>query len=87
MDAGYYLPPFKCVNIYFMKALMGRKKRALKNSEVRHLSVPQYDTLSISKLLDFMAAYAAVEDFLPEARDISMLPRQWLINVGFAIIG
>ena len=75
VDAGYYLPPYKCVNIYFMKALLSRKKRALKNDQVKHLSVPQYETLTISKILDFAAAYPVVEDFLPEPRDIPMLPR------------
>ena len=45
------------------------------------------ETLTISKILDFAAAYPGMEDYLPEPRDIPMLPRQWLINMCHAIIG
>ena len=87
VDVGYYLPPYKCINVYFMKALMSRKKKALKTTDIKHLYAPQYDSLSVSKLLDFAAAYSAVEEHLPEPRDIPLLPRQWILNVCFALIG
>lgn len=70
-----------------MKALMARKKKALKTSDMKYLYAPQYDTLSISKLLDYAAAYHAVEEYMPDARDIPMLPRQWILNICFSIIG
>ena len=87
VDVGLYLPPYKCLNVYFMKALVAGKKKAIKTTAVRHLYAPQYDTLSVGKLLDFAAAYAAVEEYLPEARDIPLLPRQWVLNVCFTVIG
>ena len=87
VDVGYYLPPYKCINVYFMKALMSNKKKALKTTAVKHLYAPQYDTLSVGKLLDFAAAYPAIEEYLPEARDIPLLPRQWVLNVCFTVIG
>ena len=87
VDVGYYMPPYKSVNVYFMKALMSGKKRAIKTNDVRHLYAPQYDTLSISKILAFAADYPAVQEYLPEARDIPTLPRQWIINICFRIIG
>ena len=34
VDAGLYLPPFKSVNIYFMKEIMSMKKKALKSKDV-----------------------------------------------------
>ena len=82
-----YLPAYKCTNVYWIKDIMRGKKKAIKTSEVKYLYAPQYDSLSISKLLDFAAAYQAIEDYLPEARDIPMLPRQWILNVCFTIIG
>ena len=87
VDVGYYLPPYKSINVYFMKDLMAKRKKAIKINDVKHLYAPQYDSLSVSKLLDFAAAYSAVEEHLPEPRDIPLLPRQWILNVCFALIG
>ena len=87
VDVGYYLPPYKSINVYFMKDLMAKRKRAIKINDVKHLYAPQYDSLSISKILDFAAAYPSVEEHLPDPRDIPMLPRQWLLNVCYCIIG
>ena len=40
VDVCYYLPPYKCINVYFMKALMSRQKKALKTTAVKHLYAP-----------------------------------------------
>ena len=48
---------------------------AIKASEVQTLNVPQYESLSIKKLLDFAAAYNQVADYFPDPREISQLPR------------
>ena len=40
VDVGYYLPQYKCINVYFMKALMSRKKKALKTTDIKHLYAP-----------------------------------------------
>ena len=66
---------------------MARKKLALKNDDVKHLSVPQYETLTISKVLEFAASYPGIEDHLPDARDLPSIPRQWIINICYSIIG
>ena len=58
-----------------MKDLLSKKKKAIKSSEVQTLNVPQYESLSIKKLLDFAAAYNEVEDFFPDPREIPQLPR------------
>ena len=87
VDVGYYMPPYKSVNVYFLKALISGKKRAIKTNDVRHLYAPQYDSLSISKILEFASAFPAVNEYLPEARDIPALPRQWILNICFRIIG
>ena len=76
MDCGLYLPPFKCVNIYFIKSIMCKQKRAIKTSAVKYMFAPQYDTLSIEKILAFSSQYAEVLNYLPEERDMHMLPRQ-----------
>ena len=54
---GLYLPPFKSVNIYFMKSVMAREKRAVKTDRVRHIYAPQYDSLSLEKIFAFAVQY------------------------------
>ena len=76
MDLGLYMPAYKTVSVYWMKDLLSKKKKAIKASEVQTLSVPQYETLSIKKMLDFAASYQQIEDFFPDPREISQLPRQ-----------
>ena len=69
------MPSYKTVSVYWMKDLLSKKKKAIKASEVQTLNVPQYESLSIKKLLDFAAAYNEVEDFFPDPREIPQLPR------------
>ena len=47
VDGKAYLPPHDNVTIYFLKDLMSGKKKFVSQDRVRHISVPQYDTLSI----------------------------------------
>ena len=76
MDLGLYMPSYKTVSVYWMKDLLSKKKKAIKASEVQTLNVPQYESLSVKKLLDFAAAYQDVYDYFPDPREIPQLPRQ-----------
>ena len=82
MDCGYYLPPYKTVSVYWMKDLMARKRKAIKTSKIQTLNVPQYETLSIKRLLEFAADYQALEDYFPEPREIPQLPRSVSATIG-----
>ena len=82
MDCGYYLPPYKTVSVYWMKDLMARKRKAIKTSKIQTLNVPQYETLSIKKLLEFAADYHAIEVYFPEPREIPQLPRSVSVVIG-----
>lgn len=59
-----------------MKLIVCMKKKALKTSEVKHLYAPQYSSLSIKELLQFVGQYGELEHYFPEAKDFPMLPRQ-----------
>ena len=72
---GYYLPHYKVVSVYWMKDLLSKKRKAIKTSEIQTLNVPQYESLSIKKMLDFASAYNEVEDYFPDPREIPHLPR------------
>ena len=40
-DAGVYLPPYDNVTIYFLKELMGGKKKMLNTKRIRTIHIPQ----------------------------------------------
>ena len=55
---------------------------------VRHLPVPQYENLSMAKILAFLAQFEAMHQHLPaEHHEINKLPRGWVINVGATVVG
>ena len=54
---------------------------------MRHLFVPMYETLSVRYILDVADAHAEVLEYLPDQKDVPRLPRQWIINVLFTILG
>ena len=57
-------------------------------NSVRHLQVPQYDNLSMSKILAYLAQYEAMHLHMPaENHEINKLPRGWVVNVGATIVG
>ena len=64
-----------------------RKKLFLKSDEVKFLACPQYEGLAIQDILTFVGNYPDVVRHLPEKRDIHKVPRQWIVNIAYAIIG
>ena len=63
-----------------MKSIMNMERKAIKNNAVKYIFAPQYDTLSIEKILEFANQYAEFVKYLPDPRDIHMLPRQVSYN-------
>ena len=82
VDVGLYLPPYKTINIYFVKDILARRKKAIKNADVSHLYVPQYESLTIPKMLEFAMRHEGLADYFPHPRDIPALPRQVSGNFG-----
>ena len=81
VEVGAYLPPYTSINVYFMKDLIAGIKRIMKVQEMKYLYVPQYETLSLGKILRFAQGYQGVFDFLPVEKDLLQLPRQVRIIV------
>ena len=40
-DVGVYLPPYDNVTIYFLKEIMGGKKKMLRTTMIRTIHIPQ----------------------------------------------
>ena len=51
------------------------------------IQVPLYEGLSIESLLDKASQYPEVAQYLPEDRDLGRLPRFWIANVVYTIVG
>ena len=49
--------------------------------------VPQYETLSIDRILETARKNPRINDYLPDDRDMHKVPRQWLINVTYTVLG
>ena len=75
VDAGLYLPPFKSVNIYFMKEVMAMKKKAIKSKDVQNIYAPQYETLTCAKIYEFVQNNHVARAYFPVDKDIPALPR------------
>jgi len=51
------------------------------------LNVPQYEGLSIQAILDKGKENDRVADYLPDERDFARLPRSFIVNVTFTLMG
>jgi len=49
--------------------------------------VPQYEKLSIEAILATARKNPRINDYLPEDRDMHKVPRQWLLNVAYTVLG
>ena len=59
----------------------------LKADSVRQLHVPMYKGLTIDNILAEGKKSPSVSSYLPDDKDIHRLPRQWLANVIYTIVG
>ena len=51
------------------------------------LYAPHYENLSIERILEQARKNPVINDYLPEDRDMHKVPRQWLLNVAFTLLG
>ena len=87
-DCGIYLSSYETVTIWHLRDLISGKRTKIKGTEVKHLSVPMYESLNIKEFLAFAKDYPEVMMALPsEEREREKLPRQYLINVIYTLAG
>ena len=70
-----------------MKDLISGERKFIKSPDAKHLQIPQYETLSVQKLYEFMHAYQETWPYFPEPVEMKKLPKQWIANVGYSILG
>ena len=55
LDCQAYLPHLSTVTIYFLKDLFRSKKKRILGKDIRHIAIPQYENLTINKILEFVS--------------------------------
>ena len=77
-----YVPPDKMINKDFIKMVLTEQKSMLPLSEVRWVSVPHYDELSVKKFLPKFAEDEEFMMFMPVVNPESRVPeRAYFWNV------
>ena len=51
------------------------------------IAVPHYENLTLDFILDFGLSYSAVINALPIMKEIRKMPRQYLCNVIYTLVG
>ena len=59
----------------------------MSTDRINYLSVPQYPGLGIKEFLAEAAKHPDTAVYFPEADDLRKLPRQWVINVTYTLVG
>ena len=59
----------------------------VKNENAKHLPVPQYEGLTTADIYIFCGDHGVVCDYLPDEREIKKLPKQWVINLVYSLVG
>jgi len=60
-DCGAYLPEYESVTVWHLRDLTSGKRKIIKATEAKHITLPQFEGLKIETMLDFAKAYPQVE--------------------------
>ena len=74
--------------VYFLKELLGGKKKMLTTAKIRTIHVPQYEGLGIKEIRQFLDdEHPEVYEYLPEPNlELPKTPKQWVVNVVATIL-
>ena len=67
--------------------LCTKKKLFFKSDDIKYLACPHYKGTAIKHILEFARKDPRVPKYLPDERDIEKVPRQWIVNVCYTLIG
>ena len=71
-----------------MADLAAGRKRKLKEASIRNITIPHFEGLKMETMLEYAESRQNVMDALPAVkREREKLPRQYLANVIYTIVG
>ena len=86
-EAGVYLPHYDVVTIWHLKELAAGKRRIILAKNIKHLFVPQFEHLTVEKMLIFASGFPDVMIALPAVEHERLkLHRQYIINVIYTLV-
>jgi len=87
-DVGAYLSSYDSMTIWHMRDIISGQRRMIKGTDMKHLSVPMYEDLTIKEFLNFAKDYPEVMKAFPSVeKERKKLPRQYIINVIYTLVG
>jgi len=87
-DVGAYLPDYDNVTIWHLRDMAAGKRTIIKAQNIKHLYVPQFEHLAIKDMMAYCSGIPKVMKAFPtEAKEIDKLPRQYIINVIYTLVG
>jgi hypothetical protein len=54
-DNGLYLPKYETVTIFHMRDLCAGRRCKIKEINIKHITIPHFDSLKIERMLEFVA--------------------------------
>ena len=86
-DVKAYLPEIESVTIYFLKDIASSERKFLKSDKIKHLTVPHFEGLTVDDFLAYADSNPRCALYFPPEKEIPKLPRQWIINVIYTLMG
>ena len=59
----------------------------MKCDTIKHLYVPQYETLSIKEILNTWGSNHNLQVFMPIEKELKSLNKQFIVNVAYSVVG
>jgi hypothetical protein len=70
-----------------MKDIIGGIKLFIPCHKIRHLYVPQYDTLKLELILKNVLSIPEAVKHLPDEKELCKLPKSWICNITYSVVG
>ena len=86
-EVGAYLCAFECLTIWHLRDLASGKKDIIKNVNVRIISVPQFEGLTIEDMMEYARPVDSVMNALPPLNECAKVPRAYIANVIYSLVG
>ena len=87
-DCGIYLPAYDAVTVWHLRDIAAGKRKHIKAAAVKTIQVPHFDGLTFDTMIVNARKHPGFSNYLPvEPREVEKLPRAYLANLIYTIIG
>ena len=87
-DCGFYLSSYETMTIFHMRDMVSGQRTKIKQTNVKHITVPNFEGLTLETMLEYAAQHQNVMAALPLIlREREKLSRGYVANVIYTIVG